>query len=117
MSTMTHDLPPIDEMRRAFAEKDAAYDGTFYVAVRTTSIFCRPVCRAKPARVENIEFFATPEDAVRNGYRPCKLCKPLEIVGATPPLVSRLMDLVAVAPDGRVTSDELKSLGIDPSTA
>jgi AraC family transcriptional regulator, regulatory protein of adaptative response / methylated-DNA-[protein]-cysteine methyltransferase len=117
MTIMTRELPPIDEMRRAFATKDRAYDGTFVVAVRTTSIFCRPVCRARPPRAENVEFFATPDEALRHGYRPCKLCKPLETVGATPTLVSRLMELVADASDGRVTSEELKSLGIDPSTA
>jgi AraC family transcriptional regulator of adaptative response/methylated-DNA-[protein]-cysteine methyltransferase len=117
MSHTTVELPPIDEMRRAFAAKDPAYDGTFIVAVKTTGIFCRPVCRAKTPKAENVEFFPTSAEALRHGYRACKLCRPLDVVGATPPLVAKLMDLVNDAPDGRVTSENLKSLGIDPSTA
>ena len=111
------ELPPLEEMRRAFSAKDPAYDGTFVVAVKTTGIFCRPVCRAKPPRAENVEFFRTPADAIRHGYRACKLCKPLGTVGATPPLVTKLLDLLHEKPDGRVTSADLKSRGIDPSTA
>jgi AraC family transcriptional regulator of adaptative response/methylated-DNA-[protein]-cysteine methyltransferase len=104
-------------MRRAFAAKDPAYDGTFIVAVKTTGIFCRPVCRAKTPKAQNVEFFPTPAEALRHGYRACKLCKPLDAVGATPPLVVKLIELVDDAPEGRVTSEDLKSLGIDPSTA
>src|SRR5688572_33325104 len=99
MNTTTLALPPIAEMRRAFAAKDPSYDGTFIVAVRTTGVFCRPVCRAKPPRAENVEFFATAGDAVRHGYRACKLCKPLDGAGGTPDLVGRLMKLVELAPD------------------
>jgi AraC family transcriptional regulator of adaptative response/methylated-DNA-[protein]-cysteine methyltransferase len=117
MSKTITELPPIDEMRRAFAAKDPAYDGTFVVAVKTTGIFCRPVCRAKTPRAENVEFFPSPADALKHGYRACKLCKPLDAVRTTPPLVVQLMELVDRAPDGRVTSEDLKSLGIDPSTA
>jgi methylphosphotriester-DNA--protein-cysteine methyltransferase len=47
-------------MRRAFQRKDPAYDGTFIVAVKTTGVFCRPVCRAKPPRPQNVEFFRRP---------------------------------------------------------
>jgi AraC family transcriptional regulator of adaptative response/methylated-DNA-[protein]-cysteine methyltransferase len=117
MSHTTVELPPIDEMRRAFAAKDPAYDGTFIVAVKTTGIFCRPVCRAKTPKAENVEFFPTTAEALRHGYRACKLCNPLDAVGATPPLVAKLIELVDDSPDGRVTSEDLKSLGIDPSTA
>jgi AraC family transcriptional regulator of adaptative response/methylated-DNA-[protein]-cysteine methyltransferase len=104
-------------MRRAFAAKDPAYDGTFFVAVRTTGVFCRPVCRAKPPRAENVEFFPTAQDAVRRGYRACKLCRPLDAAGAPPPLVARLLDLVEAAPERRVTGDDLREIGVDPSTA
>ena len=117
MSQMTFELPPIDLMRRAFAAKDPAYDGMFFVAVRTTGVFCRPVCRAKPPRAENIEFFATADDAVRSGYRACKLCRPLEAAGARPPLVARLLELVETSPSHRVTGEDLREMGIDPSTA
>jgi AraC family transcriptional regulator of adaptative response/methylated-DNA-[protein]-cysteine methyltransferase len=43
-------------MERAFAGKDASYDGVFYVAVKTTGIFCRPSCPSRP-NLDNVEFF------------------------------------------------------------
>jgi AraC family transcriptional regulator, regulatory protein of adaptative response / methylated-DNA-[protein]-cysteine methyltransferase len=117
MSQAIHELPDETEMRRAFAAKNPAYDGTFFVAVRTTGVFCRPVCRAKPPRAENIEFFPTAQAALRRGYRACKLCRPLEPAGAQPALVRRLLDLVEASPMRRVTGDDLRELGVDPSTA
>ena len=117
MNHTTLALPPVAEMRRAFAVKDPAYDGTFFVAVRTTGVFCRPVCRAKPPRAENVEFFPTAQDALRRGYRACRLCRPLDPAGARPPLVARLLDLVEASPERRVTGDDLREIGVDPSTA
>jgi len=43
-------------MYRALAERDSAYDGVFFAAVRTTGIFCRPTCAAKTPNQENVEF-------------------------------------------------------------
>src|SRR5262245_31691186 len=114
MSRMTQ-LPPVPVMRRAFATKDRSFDGTFFVAVKTTSVFCRPVCRAKPPLPENVEFFATARDALRQGYRPCKLCKPTDAIA--PPLVTKLIDLIERDPSHRVTERDLREMKIDPSTA
>src|SRR3954468_11141656 len=88
-------LPPVTVMRRAFAEKDPSFDGLFFVAVRTTGIFCRPVCRARPPRRENVEFFASASEAVRQGYRACKLCRPGDgaAAAAPPETVRRLAAL------------------------
>lgn len=55
---------------------DAAYDGTFYYAVMTTGIFCRPSCRARTPRKEHVSYYDCREDAMREGYRPCKRCRP-----------------------------------------
>jgi AraC family transcriptional regulator of adaptative response/methylated-DNA-[protein]-cysteine methyltransferase len=104
-------------MWKAFSEKDPAFDGTFFVAVKTTGIFCRPVCRAKPPRPDNVEFFPTAREAVREGYRACKLCRPLEPAGRPPEGVRRLIDLVAKADGRRLTDADLHEIGIDPSTA
>ena len=108
-------LPSIRVMQDAFARKDPAFDGTFFAAVKTTGIFCRPVCRAKPARRENLEFFATAQAALRAGFRPCKLCKPLEATHP-PALVQRLLELVEQKP-GRVSERDLREMGVEPSTA
>jgi AraC family transcriptional regulator of adaptative response/methylated-DNA-[protein]-cysteine methyltransferase len=55
---------------------DAHADGTFFYSVRTTGVYCRPSCAARPARPENIAFHATAAEAELAGFRPCKRCKP-----------------------------------------
>src|SRR3954452_18413504 len=114
---MTTTLPSIAVMQRAFARKDPSFDGTFFVAVKTTSIFCRPVCRAKPPRVENVEFFPSAQAALYHGYRPCKLCKPLDGGSRPPELVATLMKLIEQDPTRRLTERDLRELKIDPTTA
>src|SRR5580700_4890865 len=86
-------LPPPSVIRKAFAEKDASYDGLVFIAVKTTGVFCRPICRAKPARPENLAFFPSARAALAAGFRPCKLCRPLTIPGQAPPLVARLLEM------------------------
>lgn len=108
-------------MWRAFREKDAAYDGTFIVAVKTTGIFCRPTCRAKPPKAENVEFFTRAEEALRHGYRPCKLCRPLD-PSRKPPIVEQLMRVVderssSGASWNIVRERDLRTMGVDPTTA
>lgn len=62
----------------ALRQRDARADGQFYYAVVTTGVYCRPSCAARPARRENVRFYATPGDAERAGYRACKRCRPNE---------------------------------------
>ncbi|WP_343693985.1 Ada metal-binding domain-containing protein [Chitinophaga sp.] len=62
-------------MLQALLSKDRSFDGVFYTAVRTTGIFCKPSCSANP-RPDNVIFYDNKEDAVKNGYRACKRCKP-----------------------------------------
>src|SRR5262249_51586588 len=51
------------------------FDGTFFIGVKTTGIYCRPICPAKPKR-ENVEFFFSATAAENSGYRPCLRCRP-----------------------------------------
>ncbi len=60
----------------AVQARDPAADGLFLYAVRTTKIYCRPVCKARLARRANVTFYAAAHEAERAGYRPCKRCKP-----------------------------------------
>lgn len=60
--------------------RDAASDGTFVYAVRTTGVYCKPSCGARLARPENVEFYSTTESARRAGFRACKRCKPDDVV-------------------------------------
>ena len=60
------------------AARDAQADGTFFYSVKTTGVYCRPSCAARPARPENVAFHASLADAERAGFRPCKRCRPNE---------------------------------------
>ncbi len=110
-------LPAPGTMYRAFARRDPAYEGVFWLGVRTTGIFCRPTCRARQPRRENVEFFATPSEALHAGYRPCMKCRPLDHGNAPPPLVAKLLALVEREPSRRFRDSELAGFGIDASTA
>lgn len=63
-------------MWKAIVECDSSYDGQFFYAVKTTGIFCRPSCKSKTPKYENIYFFETTMDAKRQGFRACKRCQP-----------------------------------------
>jgi len=110
-------LPSRSAMLRAFYARESAAEGRFLVGVRTTGIFCRPTCKARKPKPENVEFFADPSAALHGGYRPCKLCRPLDAVLPPPPLVNRLRAAIEADPTGRLTDKELAALGIEPSTA
>lgn len=56
--------------------RDPMFDGRFFVAVRTTGIYCRPVCTARMPRPENTAFYPSAAAAERAGYRPCLRCRP-----------------------------------------
>ncbi|MFN0317123.1 MAG: bifunctional DNA-binding transcriptional regulator/O6-methylguanine-DNA methyltransferase Ada [Burkholderiales bacterium] len=62
----------------AVVSRDPAMDGKFFYSVKTTGVYCRPSCAARLARPENVRFHATCSDAEREGFRPCKRCKPNE---------------------------------------
>jgi AraC family transcriptional regulator of adaptative response/methylated-DNA-[protein]-cysteine methyltransferase len=56
--------------------RDTRADGEFFYSVRTTGVYCRPSCAARPAKPENVAFHGTRLEAERAGFRPCKRCKP-----------------------------------------
>ncbi|QRP65461.1 bifunctional DNA-binding transcriptional regulator/O6-methylguanine-DNA methyltransferase Ada [Rhodanobacter sp. FDAARGOS 1247] len=60
----------------ALQARDAGADGSFFYSVRTTGVYCRPSCAARPARPENVAFHDSAAAAERAGFRPCKRCKP-----------------------------------------
>src|SRR5712671_6974783 len=109
-------LPNRQEMLRASRDKNADYDGVFFVAVKTTGIFCRPSCPSRP-NPENVEFFGSIKEALFAGYRPCKRCHPMETNGAPPAWASKLMSRAESAPDTRLKADDLRALGVTPERA
>jgi AraC family transcriptional regulator of adaptative response / DNA-3-methyladenine glycosylase II len=65
-----------DQCYQAVLTRDSRFDGRFFVAVRTTRIYCRPICRVKPPLQKNVTFFSHAAEAEVRGYRPCKQCRP-----------------------------------------
>lgn len=102
-------------MIAAFLERDSQYEGVFFTGVKTTGIFCRPTCRARKPKPENVEFFRTTGEALNAGYRPCKVCRPMEPVGATPEWVRDLLQHVERS-DHRVGDEEVRAMGLQPAT-
>lgn len=64
------------EFYRAHLARDPRFDGKFFVAVKTTGIYCRPICSARKAKLDHIEFFIYAAQAEAAGYRPCLRCRP-----------------------------------------
>lgn len=80
-----------DACYRALVAHDARFDGAFFVGVKTTGIYCRPVCRARTPRRERCEFFPRAVLAERAGFRACFRCRPERAPGsASVDAVSRL---------------------------
>lgn len=65
-----------EQCQQARLARDSRFDGQFYTAVKTTGIFCRPICPASPPKEENVEYFANQALALQAGYRPCLRCRP-----------------------------------------
>jgi AraC family transcriptional regulator of adaptative response / DNA-3-methyladenine glycosylase II len=70
-ATLTH-----ESCYRALAAKDARFDGVFFTGVKTTGIYCRPVCSVKTPRASSCTFFSTAAAAEAAGFRPCLRCRP-----------------------------------------
>ena len=68
---------------RARLSRDARFDGQFFIAVKTTGIYCRPICPANSPKSENVSFYRTAAAAGEAGYRPCLRCRP-ECAPGTP---------------------------------
>jgi len=88
-----------DVCYRAVKARDARFDGLFFTAVRTTGIFCRPVCPARTPLLRNVEFFPNAAAAQAAGYRPCLRCRPevspdLPVSAGTSATVNRALRLI-----------------------
>lgn len=65
-----------DICRQARLSRDPRFDGEFFLAVRTTGIYCRPICPARPPAEKNVSYYRSSAEAARDGYRPCLRCRP-----------------------------------------
>lgn len=106
---------PITEMERAYLAGDAAYNGLFFLGVRTTGIFCRPTCPARKPLPKNVEYFVNTRAALIAGYRPCKRCRPLD-ADEQPSWAVELLDDIERDPSARISDADLRQRGFDPAT-
>ena len=101
--------------------RDARFDGRFFIGVRTTRIYCRPVCPVKPPLARNVVFFPTAAAAADAGFRPCLRCRPEQSPGTpdwcgVPEVVARALRLIAAEPldDDRGVARVAQRLGVTP---
>ncbi|MBI1983357.1 MAG: bifunctional DNA-binding transcriptional regulator/O6-methylguanine-DNA methyltransferase Ada [Acidobacteria bacterium] len=102
---------------RAALERDAAFDGVFVFAVRSTGIYCRPSCPARRAARKRVVFFPLPEDAEAAGFRPCRRCRPRDAASRNPrvELVHRVCREIDTSPDGALSLQALSArTGVSP---
>ena len=104
--------------RRAFLTRDPRFDGQIFGAVRTTGIYCRPICPARTPKPENMTFYPTAAACQEAGYRPCLRCRPesspdLGAWRGTSNTVSRALALIeAGAMDGGDVDGLASRLGV-----
>lgn len=112
---MTADILPNNKiMYKALVNKDSSFEGIFFVGVKTTGVFCRPTCTAKKPKEENVEFFPSSREAVLQGYRPCKICRPLNQNGEAPAWMETLIKAVEENRDKKLNDFEIKRMGLHP---
>lgn len=104
-----------DIMYEAAVNKDTSFEGVFFTAVKTTGIFCRPTCTARKPKRENVEFFTSSKEAVLKGYRPCKVCFPLEKYNETPDFIKEILRELSENPSLKFKDSDLIMRGIEPS--
>src|SRR6185295_6876549 len=97
---------------RARKSRDPRFDGRFFIAVKTTGIYCRPICPARAPKDENVRYFPTAAAAEAAGYRPCLRCRPEASPGTpawfgTSGLVSRALRLIG---EGALDADGVERL-------
>ncbi|TAF64287.1 MAG: methylated-DNA--[protein]-cysteine S-methyltransferase [Cytophagales bacterium] len=107
---LTHEL-----MYEASLSKDTTFEGIFFMAVKTTGIFCRPSCTARKPKIENVEFFTSSKECISKGYRPCKICHPLEKPNETPLYIKQLIDDLSENPSIKFKDYDLVKRGLEPN--
>ncbi|MFV0409349.1 MAG: bifunctional transcriptional activator/DNA repair enzyme AdaA [Paracoccus sp. (in: a-proteobacteria)] len=91
-------------------------NNVFITAVKTTGIFCRPSCRARKPKAENVIFYETTQQAIQNGFRPCKICKLMENPNDTPDYIKNILAELATDPYLKLKDYHLREHNIEPAT-
>lgn len=105
------------EYYQAMLDKNMEYVGIFFVAVKTTGVFCRPGCPARIPKFENCAFYASAQAALLAGFRPCKRCRPLSHPNQMSEIVGTLVAAVEANPEKRWRDVDFRAIHTDASTA
>jgi AraC family transcriptional regulator of adaptative response/methylated-DNA-[protein]-cysteine methyltransferase len=108
-------MPDRKTMYNALLNKDSSFEGIFFVGVKTTGVFCRPTCTARKPKEENVDFFSSAKEALKNGYRPCKVCSPMQFNGETPDWLRELMNEIEENKITKFKDADLRERNIDPA--
>ena len=108
-------LPNKKIMYNALLNKDSNYEGIFFAGIKTTGIFCRPSCTARKPKKENVEYFSSVNEALQYGYRPCKVCQPLQYKGEVPHSLKLLMMEIDQNQNLKLKDDDLRKRGLEPA--
>lgn len=103
-------------MYQASINKNSDFEGVFWMGVKTTGIFCRPTCTARKPKPENVEFFQNTKDAILKGYRPCKVCKPLENPNETPEYIQKILEELREDNSLKFKDSDLIQRSLEPTT-
>lgn len=103
-----------DEVYSAMAQRSAQFDGLWFTCVKSTKIFCRPICPAKTPMAKNVEFLPSAKNAMEAGYRPCKRCRPIDMGAQPPNWMEELRETVEKEPHRRLKDQDLRDRGLDP---
>jgi AraC family transcriptional regulator of adaptative response/methylated-DNA-[protein]-cysteine methyltransferase len=114
---MDRSLPDGETLYAALVSKDENFEGIFVAGIKTTGIFCRPTCTARKPKRENVEFFGSARDALLHGYRPCRVCVPMELKGDAPDWLKPLLAEINGDPLLRLKDRDLRDRGVEPSRA
>ena len=108
--------PSDDDRYAAIQRRDRSQDGAFVFGVRTTGVYCRPSCAARPARRENVSFHPTCAAAERAGFRACKRCRPNEASQAErqAETVRRACRFLDAAEDAPALAEVARRVGASP---
>lgn len=120
--TAEHKTEPLEldpkRCRAARLSRDSRFDGEFFLGVKTTGIYCRPVCPARPPAEKNVSYFRHAAHAAESGYRPCLRCRPESAPNSpawrgTSTTVQRALDLIGAGALNGASVEELASrLGV-----
>src|SRR6195256_7032825 len=102
---------------QATLARDSRADGSFVLAVRSTHIYCRPSCPARRPLRRNVVFFHTGAEAEKQGFRPCRRCRPNEVAGPVALVERASQELGKAGEDESIRFTALAAkLGTTPGT-